>query len=100
MGRIIVHPEYNPKSLVHDIAVLLVNKPFVYTETVGRVCLPDPQTEPGQVEFTGGLYIYYIVLALRCVLHFILSHRTWLPTPSAWLRGTDATLTSSDSSPR
>ena len=52
MGRIIVHPEYNPKSLVHDMAVLLVNKPFVYTETVGRVCLPDPQTGPGQVEFT------------------------------------------------
>jgi len=43
ISRIIVHPDYNKRSLTHDFAVLEVSQPFTYSPTVGRVCLPKPE---------------------------------------------------------
>jgi len=46
VSKIIVHPNYNPKSLIHDIAILIVEEPFKYSKEVGPVCLPRPNQEP------------------------------------------------------
>jgi len=43
--NIILHPDYNPRSLTNDLAVLVVDQPFEYTDTVGRVCLPEPDDD-------------------------------------------------------
>jgi len=43
--NIILHPDYNLRSLTNDLAVLVVDQPFEYTETVGRVCLPEPDDD-------------------------------------------------------
>ena len=42
MAQVLVHPGYNSKSLINDVAVLIVDPPFEMTEYVGPVCLPDP----------------------------------------------------------
>ena len=42
VARILLHPEFNEKSLINDVAVLLVDRPFELSENVGAVCLPAP----------------------------------------------------------
>ena len=42
VAGIILHPEFNEKSLINDVAVLLVAQPFELSESVGPVCLPAP----------------------------------------------------------
>ena len=42
VAQVLVHPGYNSKSLINDVAVLIVDPPFEMTEYVGPVCLPDP----------------------------------------------------------
>jgi len=42
VSRVLTHPDYSPTSLTNDLAVLLVEEPFVYTNTVSQVCLPRP----------------------------------------------------------
>jgi len=42
VSRVLVHPDYSPTALTNDLAVLLVEEPFVYTDTVSQVCLPTP----------------------------------------------------------
>jgi len=39
---VLIHPEFNQKSLINDVAVLIVEKNFQFTESVGAVCLPEP----------------------------------------------------------
>ena len=39
------HPGYSSKSLINDVAVLIVDPPFEMTEYVGPVCLPDPDQD-------------------------------------------------------
>jgi len=40
--RVLVHPDFNEKSLINDVAVLIVGEEFEYNERVGPVCLPEP----------------------------------------------------------
>jgi len=42
VAEILLHPEFNEKSLINDVAVLLVDQPFELSENVGAVCLPAP----------------------------------------------------------
>ena len=42
VAQVLVHPGYSAKSLINDVAVLIVDPPFEMTEYVGPVCLPDP----------------------------------------------------------
>ena len=42
VAGILLHPEFNGKSLINDVAVLLVERPFELSENVGPVCLPAP----------------------------------------------------------
>merc|ERR1719495_225458 len=50
--RIFLHPEYNNRSLVNDFALLIAEKPFVYSETVGRACLPTKPFASGVDSFS------------------------------------------------
>ena len=45
MAQVLVHPGYSSKSLINDVAVLIVDPPFEMTEYVGPVCLPDPDQD-------------------------------------------------------
>ena len=45
ISKILIHPDYNPGSLINDLAVLIVEKPFSLTAAVGHVCLPSPSQE-------------------------------------------------------
>ena len=47
--KILVHPEYNAKTLVNDMAILITEKPFNFNEFIGPVCLPKPR---GSLEVT------------------------------------------------
>ena len=38
---ILIHPEFNAKSLINDMAVLVMDSPFEMTEYVGPACLPE-----------------------------------------------------------
>ena len=45
VAQVLVHPGYSSKSLINDVAVLIVDPPFEMTEYVGPVCLPDPDQD-------------------------------------------------------
>eukprot|EP00091_Calanus_sinicus_P008939 TRINITY_DN2123_c0_g1_i6.p1 TRINITY_DN2123_c0_g1~~TRINITY_DN2123_c0_g1_i6.p1 ORF type:complete len:421 (-),score=94.20 TRINITY_DN2123_c0_g1_i6:155-1417(-) len=45
ISKILIHPDFNPRSLINDLAVLIVEEPFTLTASVGHVCLPSPQQE-------------------------------------------------------
>merc|ERR1712212_951529 len=45
ISKILIHPDYNPRSLINDLAVLIVEQPFSLTAAVGHVCLPSPLQE-------------------------------------------------------
>jgi hypothetical protein len=42
VARIVLHPDYSATRLTDDIAVLLTETPFNYTEHISQVCLPKP----------------------------------------------------------
>jgi len=50
--RIHLHPDYNNRSLINDFALLVTEKPFQFTKSIGRACLPSPC---GESEECGGL---------------------------------------------
>ena len=43
---ILIHPEFDPKSLINDMAVLVMDSAFEMTEYVGPACLPEPSFNP------------------------------------------------------
>jgi len=64
---ILIHPEFDPKSLINDMAVLVMDSAFEMTEYVGPACLPEPSFNPknflcvatGHGKDTYGEYGYY-----------------------------------------
>merc|ERR1711915_235533 len=38
-----IHPEYNPKRVYYNLAILQTKENFVYQKHIGPVCLPNPQ---------------------------------------------------------
>ncbi|RZC42618.1 Trypsin domain containing protein, partial [Asbolus verrucosus] len=42
-AQIIIHPHFKPSSLQNDIAILILNKPFKFSEKIGTVCIPPPE---------------------------------------------------------
>ena len=47
VAKIKVHPEYNAKTLVNDMAILITEKPFTFNDFIGPVCLPQPRSSLG-----------------------------------------------------
>ena len=45
VSNILIHPEFDPNTLINDFAVLVLDQPFELTEYVGTVCLPDPELQ-------------------------------------------------------
>ena len=45
VSNILIHPGFDPKTLINDFAVLVLDQPFEMTEYVGVVCLPDPELQ-------------------------------------------------------
>ena len=45
VSRILLHPDYNFKTLIFDMAILILEKPFIFTDSIGPVCLPEPSQE-------------------------------------------------------
>ena len=45
VSNILIHPEFDPNTLINDFAVLVLEQPFEMTEYVGVVCLPDPELQ-------------------------------------------------------
>ena len=41
--NVFFHPEYDEKSLINDMAVILVDQDFDFTDSVNPVCLPDKE---------------------------------------------------------
>ncbi|KYB24665.1 phenoloxidase-activating factor 2 [Tribolium castaneum] len=48
--KIIIHPGYDPNSLINDIALIILDRDFQLSENVGVVCLPPHNSEPLQEE--------------------------------------------------
>ncbi|XP_056639812.1 phenoloxidase-activating factor 2-like isoform X2 [Diorhabda sublineata] len=40
--KIIVHPNFHPQTLQNDIAIVILERPFMLRENVGIMCLPYP----------------------------------------------------------
>jgi len=38
--EVLIHPEYNPELLTHNIAILFVSEPFEFVNHISPVCLP------------------------------------------------------------
>ncbi|KAL1116034.1 hypothetical protein AAG570_005529 [Ranatra chinensis] len=43
VAQVVIHPEFNQANLFNDIAILVVDTPFVGSDSVDVVCLPDPR---------------------------------------------------------
>ena len=41
--EIIFHPNYDPKLILYNLAILVTEKNFVYQRHIGPVCLPEPE---------------------------------------------------------
>lgn len=56
--RVILHPEYRRESLVHDIALLVLNAPLDFNANVRAISLPNakPLPEGTKVSFSGWGY--------------------------------------------
>ena len=37
-----IHPDYDPRNVRYNLAILVTEENFVYQEHVGPVCLPQP----------------------------------------------------------
>ena len=52
--EIILHPEYNPKRIFNNLAIIVTESNFVYQKHIGPVCLPRPNENfEGQVKCFG-----------------------------------------------
>jgi len=40
--KTIIHPDYNARRVMNDIAIMIMKKPFKYTDYVRPACLPSP----------------------------------------------------------
>ena len=51
--KIIIHPDYNSGALINDLAILEVESPFVLSDSISPICLPEPglQTEVSVLNF-------------------------------------------------
>jgi len=41
--KIFIHPEFDEKSLINDLAIILVDEDFEFTDSVSPVCLPEKE---------------------------------------------------------
>ena len=49
--ELIIHPEYSPKRIFNNLAILITESNFVYQKHIGPVCLPKPNENfEGQVK--------------------------------------------------
>lgn len=39
---IILHPEFNPESYTHDLALIRLSRPTKFEKRISPVCLPNP----------------------------------------------------------
>lgn len=39
--NVVIHEDFNPKSLVNDVSLLFLNDSFVMTEHINVICLPS-----------------------------------------------------------
>lgn len=39
---VIVHPEFNPESRNHDLALIRLSRPTKFEKRISPVCLPNP----------------------------------------------------------
>lgn len=39
--QVIIHSNFNPKTVVNDVALLLLERPFVQADNIGTICLPQ-----------------------------------------------------------
>ena len=52
--EIILHPEYNPKRIFNNLAIIVTESNFVYQKHIGPVCLPRPNENfEGKVKCLG-----------------------------------------------
>ena len=50
--ELIIHPEYSPKRIFNNLAILITESNFVYQKHIGPVCLPKPNENfEGQVKY-------------------------------------------------
>ena len=42
VAKIILHPNYDPKTISYNLAILVMEKNFIYQRHIGPVCLPEP----------------------------------------------------------
>ncbi|XP_058975875.1 transmembrane protease serine 3-like [Musca domestica] len=53
--RTIVHPQYNPNTIVNDVALLKLESPVTFNDEIRPVCLPDAnQTYDGKNAIVAG----------------------------------------------
>ena len=49
--ELIIHPDYSPKRIFNNLAILITESNFVYQKHIGPVCLPRPNENfEGQVK--------------------------------------------------
>ena len=49
--ELIIHPDYSPKRIFNNLAILITESNFVYQKHIGPVCLPKPNENfEGQVK--------------------------------------------------
>ena len=46
--QIFLHPQYNSSAIDHDIAVLRVDTPFIFTKYIQPACLPDDEAQSNE----------------------------------------------------
>ena len=75
--ELIIHPEYSPKRIFNNLAILITESNFVYQKHIGPVCLPKPNENfEGQVNIS----TENIISLFKPALHF-------QPEASCWSSG-------------
>ena len=76
---LLFHPEYDPKRIFNNLAILITESNFVYQQHIGPVCLPRPNENfEGQVKMCSNLLSLYPILCFQ-------------PEGSCWSSGWGAT---------
>ena len=51
--EILLHPNYNPRRIYYNMAIIITELNFVYQKHIGPVCLPKPNENfEGQVKMS------------------------------------------------